>query len=46
MLREPAVELGALSVCQRHGGATFSNAVPEFLDKRQTLLNTEAIYTK
>src|SRR3990172_11652983 len=46
MIREPAVELGTLSISQRHGGAVFSDAVPEFLDERQALLDAEPIDAK
>jgi len=45
MVCETVVELCALGVIQRCGGALSGNAVPKIFDERQTFLNTEPVNT-
>ena len=46
MLSKPTIKLCPLSICQRKVSATISNAVPQLLNKRQSLLYAEPIDSK
>lgn len=46
MLCESTFKLCPLSLCQRKVSATISNAIPQLLNKRQSLLYAEPIDSK